>query len=936
MTTAQQQQAARNFAAYWKDKGYEKGESQPFWLSLLRDVYGVEHPEQFIQFEEQVHLDHTSFIDGTIPATHVLIEQKGLGKDLNKPIKQSDGALLTPFEQAKRYILELPVSQHPRWVVTCNFSTFYVYDMERPRGEPEIIELANLEKEYYRLQFLVDAGNEHLKREMEVSIAAGEIVGLLYDAFYKQYANPESEHSLKSLNKLCVRLVFCLYAEDAGIFGHHGMFHDYLKGFDTRGLRKGLVDLFRVLDTKLQDRDPYLEDDNPELAAFPYVNGGLFSDENIEIPPFTDEIRDLLLVKASENFNWSEISPTIFGAVFESTLNPETRRSGGMHYTSIENIHKVIDPLFLDELKAELDEICANPVERTRTAKLRVFQRKLASLTFLDPACGSGNFLTETYLSLRRLENKILVKLSHGQVTMYSASESPIQVSISQFYGIEINDFAVTVAKTALWIAESQMMKETEKILLVPLEFLPLKTNAFIVEGNALRVDWESVVPKSKLNYIMGNPPFVGYSLQSKEQKSDILSIYVDEKGKPYKTAGKIDYVAGWYYKAAKLMQNTPIRTAFVSTNSITQGEQVAGVWKPLYDQFGIHIDFAYRTFRWDSEANAKAHVHCVIVGFSCAPNPAARWLFDNGSVQAVENINAYLLSAPDTFIISRTKPLYSVPAMITGNRPADGGNLIIEDSELENFLKEEPAAQKYIKRLVGAREFINGQKRWCLWLVGVSPQELRKMPLVLDRIDKVHQMRLNSTDAGTRKLAEKPAVFRETLNPTSFIIIPCATSERRRYIPLGFANESVISTNLNLILPDAKLYHFDVLTSNVHMAWVRAVCGRLKSDYRYSKDIVYNNFPWPAPTEQQKAKIEQTAQAILDARALYPDSSLADLYDELTMPPELRKAHQANDRAVMDAYGFTKGTAARTSESACVTELMKLYQKKVSAAQSK
>lgn len=936
MTTAQQQQAARNFAAYWKDKGYEKGESQPFWLSLLRDVYGVEHPEQFIQFEEQVHLDHTSFIDGTIPATHVLIEQKGLGKDLNKPIKQSDGALLTPFEQAKRYILELPVSQHPRWVVTCNFSTFYVYDMERPRGEPEIIELANLEKEYYRLQFLVDAGNEHLKREMEVSIAAGEIVGLLYDAFYKQYANPESEHSLKSLNKLCVRLVFCLYAEDAGIFGHHGMFHDYLKGFDTRGLRKGLVDLFRVLDTKLQDRDPYLKDDNPELAAFPYVNGGLFSDENIEIPPFTDEIRDLLLVKASENFNWSEISPTIFGAVFESTLNPETRRSGGMHYTSIENIHKVIDPLFLDELKAELDEICANPVERTRTAKLRVFQRKLASLTFLDPACGSGNFLTETYLSLRRLENKILVKLSHGQVTMYSASESPIQVSISQFYGIEINDFAVTVAKTALWIAESQMMKETEKILLVPLEFLPLKTNAFIVEGNALRVDWESVVPKSKLNYIMGNPPFVGYSLQSKEQKSDILSIYVDEKGKPYKTAGKIDYVAGWYYKAAKLMQNTPIRTAFVSTNSITQGEQVAGVWKPLYDQFGIHIDFAYRTFRWDSEANAKAHVHCVIVGFSCAPNPAARWLFDNGSVQAVENINAYLLSAPDTFIISRTKPLYSVPAMITGNRPADGGNLIIEDSELENFLKEEPAAQKYIKRLVGAREFINGQKRWCLWLVGVSPQELRKMPLVLDRIDKVHQMRLNSTDAGTRKLAEKPAVFRETLNPTSFIIIPCATSERRRYIPLGFANESVISTNLNLILPDAKLYHFGVLTSNVHMAWVRAVCGRLKSDYRYSKDIVYNNFPWPAPTEQQKAKIEQTAQAILDARALYPDSSLADLYDELTMPPELRKAHQANDRAVMDAYGFTKGTAARTSESACVTELMKLYQKKVSAAQSK
>lgn len=915
MTTAQQQQAARNFAAYWKDKGYEKGESQPFWLSLLRDVYGVEHPEQFIQFEEQVHLDHTSFIDGTIPATHVLIEQKGLGKDLNKPIKQSDGALLNPFEQAKRYILELPVSQHPRWVVTCNFSTFYVYDMERPRGEPEIIELANLEKEYYRLQFLVDAGNEHLKREMEVSIAAGEIVGLLYDAFYKQYANPESEHSLKSLNKLCVRLVFCLYAEDAGIFGHHGMFHDYLKGFDTRGLRKGLVDLFRVLDTKLQDRDPYLKDDNPELAAFPYVNGGLFSDENIEIPPFTDEIRNLLLEKASENFNWSEISPTIFGAVFESTLNPETRRSGGMHYTSIENIHKVIDPLFLDELKAELDEICANPVERTRTAKLRVFQRKLASLTFLDPACGSGNFLTETYLSLRRLENKILVKLSHGQVTMYSASESPIQVSISQFYGIEINDFAVTVAKTALWIAESQMMKETEKILLVPLEFLPLKTNAFIVEGNALRVDWESVVPKSKLNYIMGNPPFVGYSLQSKEQKSDILSIYVDEKGKPYKTAGKIDYVAGWYYKAAKLMQNTPIRTAFVSTNSITQGEQVAGVWKPLFEQFGIHIDFAYQTFRWDSEASAKAHVHCVIVGFSVAVNTNSKKLF----------------------IESRNTPLNGVLSMSSGGKPVEGGYYIFTDDEKNAFLKKEPSAQTYFRKFVGSDDFINGYTRWCLWLHDVSPSDIRKLPECMKRVNSVHDYRLESKKAATRAAAATPMSFMEIKRPVGkFLIVPEVSSQRRKYVPLGFSDKEMICSNKVRFVSNATMYHFGILTSNVHMAWMRAVCGRLKSDYSYSINVVYNNFPWPTPTEQQKAKIEQTAKAILDARALYPDSSLADLYDDLTMPPELRKAHQANDRAVMDAYGFIKGTAARTSESACVAELMKLYQQKVSAAQSK
>lgn len=931
MTTAQQQQAARNFAAYWKDKGYEKGESQPFWLSLLRDVYGVEHPEQFIQFEEQVHLDHTSFIDGTIPATHVLIEQKGLGKDLNKPIKQSDGALLTPFEQAKRYILELPVSQHPRWVVTCNFSTFYVYDMERPRGEPEIIELANLEKEYYRLQFLVDAGNEHLKREMEVSIAAGEIVGLLYDAFYKQYANPESEHSLKSLNKLCVRLVFCLYAEDAGIFGHHGMFHDYLKGFDTRGLRKGLVDLFRVLDTKLQDRDPYLKDDNPELAAFPYVNGGLFSDENIEIPPFTDEIRDLLLVKASENFNWSEISPTIFGAVFESTLNPETRRSGGMHYTSIENIHKVIDPLFLDELKAELDEICANPVERTRTAKLRVFQRKLASLTFLDPACGSGNFLTETYLSLRRLENKILVKRSHGQVTMYSASESPIQVSISQFYGIEINDFAVTVAKTALWIAESQMMKETEKILLVPLEFLPLKTNAFIVEGNALRVDWESVVPKSKLNYIMGNPPFVGARLMGKEQKADVNTIFPG-----WKNAGNLDYVCCWYKKASDMMQGTSVRSALVSTNSVVQGESVANLWKPLFDA-GVHIDFAYRTFRWDSEAKIKAHVHCVIIGFSVAASSTPKKLFDGDRYQVANNINGYLLDGENVFVESRSKPICNVPEIGMGNQPIDNGQYLFEKEDMEAFIKKEPSAAAYFYPWYGAKEFISQKPRYCLWLGECSPAQLKQMPYCLERVRAVKEYRESSTRASTVKMAMKPTRFQtENMPKGNYIVIPKVSSENRKYVPMGLMSPDMLCSDLVFIVPNATAYHLGVLTSNVHMAWVRAVCGRLKSDYRYSKDIVYNNFPWPAPTEQQKAKIEQTAQAILDARALYPDSSLADLYDDLTMPPELRKAHQANDRAVMDAYGFIKGTAARTSESACVAELMKLYQQKISAAQSK
>ena len=585
MTDMEQKAAAKHFAEYWAGKGYEKGESQPFWLSLLRDVFGVEHPEEYISFEDQVHLDHTSFIDGYIAESKVLVEQKGINKSLTGAIRQSDGSLLTPFQQAKRYITELPLSKHPRWVVTCNFKSFLVYDMERPNGEPEEILLENLPTEYYRLSFLIDSKNVSLQREMEVSIAAGEIVGLLYDAFAKQYVDPESERAMKSLNVLCVRLVFCLYAEDAGIFGRRGMFHDYMAQFDARHSRTAIIDLFRVLDQKPEDRDPYLD---PDLAAFPYVNGGLFANEDIEIPHFTDEIRTLLLEKGSANFNWSEISPTIFGAVFESTLNPETRRSGGMHYTSIENIHKVIDPLFMNELNKEFEEISSIAVERTREKKLKDFQTKLSKLTFFDPACGSGNFLTETYLSLRRLENKVISLLHKGQIVMDLGN--PIQVSISQFYGIEINDFAVTVAKTALWIAESQMMKETEDVVHMSLDFLPLKTNAYIVEGNALRMDWESVVPKSQLNYIMGNPPFVGYSLQSKEQKDDILSIYVDEKGKPYKTAGKIDYVSGWYYKAAQLMQNTTIRTALVSTNSITQGEQVAGVWKPLYAVSYTHL----------------------------------------------------------------------------------------------------------------------------------------------------------------------------------------------------------------------------------------------------------------------------------------------------------------------------------------------------------
>ena len=680
MNDVEQRQAAKEFVEYWKGKGYEKGQSQPFWLALLGKVYGVENPEQFISFENQVHLDHTSFIDGYIAETKVMIEQKSIGKDLLAPIKQSDGTLLKPIEQAKRYAAELPVSQHPKWIVTCNFEKFLVYDMEHPHNEPEEILLENLPEDYYRLNFLVDNGNAHIRKEMEVSMAAGELVGKLYNAFLKQYKDSTNEESLRSLNKLCVRLVFCLYAEDAGIFGEHDMFHDYLSRFEVRDLRRALIDLFKVLDQKISDRDPYLDE---ALAAFPYVNGGLFEDEDIEIPNFTEEIKSLLLQKASADFDWSKISPTIFGAVFESTLNPETRRSGGMHYTSIENIHKVIDPLFLDDLKNEFTKIKNVTVKRTRKLQLEAFQQKLASLKFLDPACGSGNFLTETYISLRKIENEVIRLLTGGEMILGELL-NPIHVQIKQFYGIEINDFAVSVAKTALWIAESQMMKATEDIVHMPLDFLPLKTYTNIHEGNALRMDWEEVVPKTELNYIMGNPPFIGARMMSQAQKKDLLDIFAD-----LKNAGNLDYVSCWYKKATDLMQGTNIRTALVSTNSITQGEQVAILWKPLFEQ-GVHIDFAYRTFRWDSEASSKAHVHCVIIGFSFTSSTATKLIYD-GSIQIpASNINGYLLDALNVFIESQKKPICNVPKIGIGNQPIDNGNYLFTKDEMLDFITKE------------------------------------------------------------------------------------------------------------------------------------------------------------------------------------------------------------------------------------------------------
>ena len=985
-TVINQKKAAKKFIKNWAGHGYEKGETQKFWIDLLTTVFGIENISQFIFFEEQVkdkikNRTITNFIDAYIPETRVMIEQKSSHKDLREPVRQSDGTLLTPFQQAKKYVADLPLSQHPKWIVTCNFDEFLVYDMENPNGEPQQIFLKDLETDFYRLYFLVDRRNDTIKREEEVSLKAGELVGKLYDALFKEYIEPD-ENSLRSLNILCVRIVFCLYAEDAGLFETRTAFEDYIKSFSLENLRHGIQDLFRILNTKPENRDKY----DTKINLFPYTNGGLFADDTIEIPNFTKEIVDVI-VNHCAPFDWSKISPTIFGAVFESTLNPETRRKGGMHYTSIENIHKVIDPLFLDDLKAEFAKIVKTCRGASLKIKLDQFRNKLALLTFLDPACGSGNFLTETYISLRRLENECLKVVNGSQMLLSSDDFSPIKVKISQFYGIEINDFAVTVAKTALWIAESQMMKETEEIVEQNLDFLPLSTSATIVEGNALRMDWrylheEAEIPtitakktnliypfmvresepeyrasdtfsdkehgfkydeinlitneinvgktqhKQEANhydYIMGNPPFVGTKYQSPAQKQDIISLCADLK--------PLDYVTGWYKKAADFIQNSKTRCAFVSTNSITQGEQVAPLWKVLNN---IQIDFAYRTFRWDSESAEKAAVHCVIIGFSCKSEKSEKsqkriYLEKDEFIEA-GNINGYLLDAPDVYIEARRNPICEVaPKMSKGSQPTDGGNFLMTQEEKNLLLKKSPQFEPYVKRYMGADDLINNRVRWCLWLKDCPPNILRSSSEVMRRIEKVKKSRLESSKEATRKQAEIPTLFTEDRQPErDFIILPVVSSERRRYMPMCYVSKDVIANANAQMIPEGDLYTFGILNSNIHNAWMRAVCGRMKSDYAYSATIVYNNFPWPdvlsagrkMHASRVRSDIEQTAQAILDARAKYPDSSLADLYDETTMPPDLRKAHKANDLAVMQAYGFNP----KITESEIVAELFKMY----------
>lgn len=912
--------AARKFVKTWKGRGYEKGESQSFWYQLLHDVFGVETPADFIMFELPVQLKKIKFIDAYIPSTKVLIENKSAKENLRKAKKQSDKEELTPYEQAVRYSTGMKYSERPRWIVTCNFESFLVYDMEQPGCEPFEIKLYDLEKEYYLLRFLVEDTDIALRHEKEISIKAGELIGELYAKINKEYIAPQSAETLRSLNILCVRLVFCLFAEDSGLFGEkHDSFHDYMSAFKPSCMRSALTSLFKMLNTPYDQRDPY-EDDT--LLSFPYVNGGLFAEEDIEIPKFTEDIAKLLLDECSSGFDWSGISPTIFGALFEDTMNPETREEGCMHYTSVENIHKVIDPLFLDALNAELNKITQIKVDSRRKTSLLEFQNKLASLTFLDPACGSGNFLTETYLSLRRLENRALEILLEGNRSL-GGDMTPIKVSISNFYGIEINDFAVTVAKSALWIAEAQMMRETEHIVARDIEFLPLKSYSHIEKANALTKEWNTIIEPSHLSYIIGNPPFKGKKSRDGKQRNDLMAAIGKDSPRP----GNMDLVTGWFFKAARFIQGTNTKTAFVSTINITRGEQVSLLWKSMLEKYGIKILFAYKPFVWNSESKKVAQVHCTIIGFGTKPTESAILFGEDSLPQRATQISPYLREEETVLVSSRNVPICDIPQTGIGNKPIDGGFLLFKPNEAEAFMAKEPASKKYFMEWYGADELLKGKKRYFLWLAKCSPSELRKMPLCKERLEEVRRFRKESTDAGTRKLADFPIKFHVENIPTSdFIVIPEVTSENREYIPMEYVDvastKHKLFSNLVKIMPNATFYHFGVLQSYIHMLWTKAVCGYKDFRPRYSTDIVFNNFPWPNPSAIQKSAIEETGKNIITARKKHPECSLADLYDKDTMPEDLRLAHINNDAAIRQAYGFPTSI----SEHEVISKLLEKY----------
>ena len=940
-STKELEQAAKHFIQKYKDKTNEKSDAQSFWIDFL-GIF-VDEPTQKINFEKTVPLGHTSFIDAYIPHAKTLIEQKSSGIDLNKAKKQSDGSELTPFEQAKRYNDELPYSQKARYIIVCNFDEFHIHDMESPKDPPQIINFADLTKQIHRFAFLNESKNDELKalalaKQSELSFKAARLIKQIQDELIALYAaatpsGEPSEQDFASINMLLTRLVFCFYADDSGVFTRHDMFGAYLAKHKAN-MRQAILDVFSMLSTPEHKRSKFAD---PELLAFPYTNGGLFEFYDENIPQFNDKLAKLIIDEATYGFDFSLISPTIFGGLFESTLNPETRRSGGMHYTSIENIEKLIKPLFLDKLESELDEIIAIKQKDTKDKKLIEFQKKLGSLCFFDPACGSGNFLTQTFLCLRELENKALKerftdKKGTFQGVLEGFDTCGICVDINNFYGIEINSFATAVAKTALHIADKQMRKATNELIHANLEYLPLRDFENILCANALSTSWSEHCPKA--DFIIGNPPFVGARMMNETQKADLIKASNNAKN-----AGNLDYVTAWFFKACEYMKQSPkTSTAFVATNSICQGEQVALLWKPLFES-GVSIDFAYTSFKWDNsvdfgtgkkeKADKKmAAVYVIIAGFSLN-NSSQKYIFTGNSRIPASNINGYLVDAPNIAIESRSKPLCNVPEMGIGNKPIDDGNYLFKPDEMNEFIAKEPNSKKYFKRWYGADEFINGKIRYCLWLGDCSPNELRSMPECMKRIKAVREFRLASKSEGTRKIADKPTRFHvENMPNSDFILVPRVSSAERFYIPFGFLSNDNLASDATLIIPNATLADFAILTSSVHMEWMRAVCGRLGDGYRYSANIVYNNFPFASLDEKDKETLTATAQGILDARALFGDCSLADLYNPLTMPANLRKAHERNDQAVLKIYGIDK----TATPSDIVKELFTRYEKEVKA----
>lgn len=916
---------AEAFASKWANKGNENQDTQRFWIDFYQNVLGVEDAVSRLEFEKPVSTDvsaHDGYIDVFIPSAKTLVEQKSLGIDLAKE-ETRQGRKVTPAKQGNAYAQGMPLSQQPRYIIVCNFSDFWVFDRERDSlcREPLFrLPLAELPKNLAAIQFLKGGAEAPATISRAVSVEAGKIMSKLHDQVAEAFDDPDTPENHHALSVLMTRLMFLMFCEDSGLVAPNA-FRDYVSHFQAGDLRRGLKDLFVWLDTKDEDRDKYAES---WLKKLPYMNGGLFR-EKTEVPPLSESFRHTLIVEGCQEFDWSGVSPTVFGSIFEGALSHDHRRANGQHFTSPENIHKVIDPLFLDGLKAEFDEACAKPVAGgARTRALKDLHEKIGGISILDPAAGSGNFLTESYLCLRQLENRILFELQ-GEQASFSFEDSgdrDVLVNLKNFHGIELEDFACCVARTALWIAEKQADADTAKVTQRVYQELPLRDYEGIVNANALRIDWNDVVPADEVDYILGNPPFIGNARLEDSQKEDRANVFG-------RSAGSLDYVACWHKTASEYMAGHHIRCAFVSTNSICQGQQVEPLWKPLFEN-GVHIDFAYPTFEWDSQASDEAHVHVIIVGFS-REHIKEKVLFDReGTPKVVGNINGYLAPIKDMFVSRRSRPLCDVLPMVRGCQPTDDGNLLLSAEERDALVAREPEAEGLIRPFSMGAEYIKGTSRYCLWMDGIDPAVLTKMPITRERVQRVREFRLTSTKEATRRKAETPWLFDEVRPPQekSYIAFPAVSSGRRKYVPTGFVTNGMIPGNKIYYVDGGGLYEFGILTSAIHNCWMRAVCGRLKSDFNYSNTIVYNNFIWPNLTDSHRAEIEMCAQAVLDARSSHQGSTLADMYDPDNefLFPDLMKAHAELDAAVESAYGVD----FNGDENKIVAHLFNLYAEKV------